>query len=372
MTEKEALIAKNGRAFITHQLFEDRMRLLEYCFSPKLFSVRKMFKKADENDYKLIIDLAMTIEKSRGYAIKNRARSIVDDRLFFLKYGRPSSFKPVKAELAIVVIARNEGSYIKEWVSFYELMGVDHIYYIDNGSTDDTKAVLKDYIDSQFVTYISLKGEKAQLTAYRYVLRRIRKKTKWVAFIDADEFLYTKEGSIKDFLKEFDGYPGVGVNWVVYGHCGHEKRPEGYVTDNYTKTFEDRDNELNLRIKTIAQASEVWDIKSPHYAVYRKGRMAVDENKKPIDGSNMLIPGAGRAITAHNSINRIRINHYWTKSLEELGQKCRRGYADGRGEPQYKWILERLDYPLIEDDELSKRFKKLRAAVEAGKGNINV
>ncbi len=260
-----------------------------------------------------------------------------------------------------MVIARNEGRYLDEWLSYYKELGVDHIYFIDNKSTDDTKNVVDKYVDSGFVTYIPFNGEKAQLPAYRFLTKKIRKSTKWLAFIDADEFLYTRDEDIKTFLRRYEQYPGLVVNWIVFGPCGHETRPEGYVTDNYTLTFSDPDNELNLRVKTIAQATEIADIRSPHYVTYKKGRLAVDENMKPVDGSFMLVPGAGRATTAHNSTKLIRINHYWTKSLEELREKCNRGYAAGRDDPQYNNILKRLNYPLVEDEELAIRCREMRA-----------
>ena len=352
------LINENSRSFIKQQLFADKLRFLELLFSPDLQKVRRKVKSLKEDDSDEFLRLAVELENSRGYRIKNKTRSILDDIIFRLKYGKPGNFKAVKADVAIVLIAKNEASYIEEWLDHYIRVGVDQIYYLDNDSTDNTCEVLKSYIDSGFVTYIKYKGKKAQLSGYRYVTRKIRKKTKWVAFLDADEFLYVKEGTLKDFLKEYEQYPGVVVNWIAYGPCGHEKRPEGGVVENYTLTFADRNNEMNLRVKTIARADMIWDIRSPHYCIYKKDRLAVDENKNQLDGSNMLVPGQGRAITKKNSTNKIRINHYCTKSLEELEAKCKRGYAAGKDEPQYNKLLARLNYPLMEDRELADKCNK--------------
>ena len=359
MGDLETRLMNSCRTFVEQQLFKDKLRFVVYFFSPSLLNQRKRFKKKAYNDCSELTEIALKIENSKGYLIKDKLRSIVDDFLFCKKYGRFPQFKPVSAEVVIVVIGRNEGCYLDEWITYYKMIGVDHIYYLDNNSTDNTKEVLKKYIESGFVTYMFLNGEKAQLPGYRYVTRKIKKCTKWIAFLDADEFLYTKEEPLKEFLSHYEKYPGIAVNWVVYGPCGHETRPDGFVIENYTSTFSDRDNVLNLRVKTIAQPKKIWDIKSPHYAIYNKNQLAVDENMKPVDGSKMLVPGAGRANTEHNSIEKIRINHYWTKSLEELRQKCDRGYAAGNFEPQYNSILARLDYPLMEDSELAERCRNM-------------
>ncbi len=361
MKDTQDRIEKNCRIFIEQQLFKDKMRFVEFLVSPWLLGIRKQFSREKSDSSKNMTDLAVKVESSKGYAVKNRVRSFIDDRLFFSKYGKPDKFRVVTAELAIVVIARNEGAYVEEWVSYYKMMGVDHIYFIDNRSVDNTREILKEFVDAGFVTYIYFNGEKAQLPAYRFITKKIRKKTKWVAFLDADEFLYTRNENLKTFLKQYEKYPGIVVNWVVFGPCGHEKHPQGYVTDNYTFTFEDPDNELNLRVKTIAQASQILDIRSPHYVIYKKDKLAVDENMMPIDGSHMLVAGSGRATTVHNNTQKIRVNHYWTKSLEELREKCRRGYAAGKDEPQYNSILERLDFPLTEDTELARICRKMRA-----------
>ncbi len=49
--------------------------------------------------------------------------------------------------------------------------------------------------------------------------------------------------------------------------------------------------------------------------------------------------------TMFNSCNKLRINHYWTKSEEELRIKCQRGYTDGKENPTYELTLARVDFP---------------------------
>lgn len=63
-------------------------------------------------------------------------------------------------EIAIVAIAKNEGPYIREWIEYHRLLGVTKFYFYDNESEDQTKEILKSYIQSNLVSYFLLE-EKA-------------------------------------------------------------------------------------------------------------------------------------------------------------------------------------------------------------------
>ncbi|GMO23401.1 MAG: hypothetical protein Ta2B_02600 [Termitinemataceae bacterium] len=42
-------------------------------------------------------------------------------------------------ELSIVAIVKNEASYIKEWIEYHRLVGVDRFYIYDDNSTDNLR-----------------------------------------------------------------------------------------------------------------------------------------------------------------------------------------------------------------------------------------
>ena len=257
--------------------------------------------------------------------------------------------------LSIACIVKNEEMYIAEWIEFHILVGVERFYIFDNGSTDNTKKILMPYIERGIVIYFNYPGKVAQINAYNDALKLTKKNTKWLAFIDADEFIVTvKEEGLKSVLKEFEDEPALGVNWIVYGPCGHQHRPEGLVINNYKKTFADRNNELNCRIKSIVQPKKTRCMITPHFGIYKKGHFAVNEKHDIITGAAAYVQD-GRACTLVNSSEKIRINHYWTKSLDELKIKCNRGYPDGTSNPQYERTLERVNYPLVEDN-ITDRF----------------
>jgi hypothetical protein len=72
----------------------------------------------------------------------------------------------------------------------------------------------------------------------------------------------------------------------------------------------------STHIKTIVHIPYGREMGSdPHHALYIHGKFAVDENFQRIDGPR----------TATASYNRIALNHYPIKSLEEFKIKARRG-----------------------------------------------
>ena len=43
-------------------------------------------------------------------------------------------------KVALTAIARHENKYLKEWIDFYQKMGINHIFLGDNNDTNDTNA----------------------------------------------------------------------------------------------------------------------------------------------------------------------------------------------------------------------------------------
>ena len=54
--------------------------------------------------------------------------------------------------LALCAIVRDEGPYLAEWIAFHRLVGVERFHLYDNGSTDETMAVLAPLIADGVVT----------------------------------------------------------------------------------------------------------------------------------------------------------------------------------------------------------------------------
>lgn len=67
-------------------------------------------------------------------------------------------------EIAIVAIAKNEGPYLREWIEYHRLVGIRKIYFYDNESEDDTRAILAPYVDAGVVDYFRIEGRAGSWT----------------------------------------------------------------------------------------------------------------------------------------------------------------------------------------------------------------
>lgn len=224
-----------------------------------------------------------------------------------------------------MAIVKNEALYIEEWINYYRSIGVDHVYIYDNESTDNLKEVLEKY--GTKVTYREFRGKARQMDAYNDVLNKFGNDCHYLAFIDADEYLYVKNQAttLKALLDTYFSNVNVGglvVNWQLYGSSGYEKAPKGLVTNNFV--YRAKSNfERNRHVKSIVDPRKTAGfINDPHAPYYLPKCYAVNEKKKRIDGP----------FTRVVAVDYIQINHYFTKSKAEFILKKNRGQATS--EPQ--------------------------------------
>lgn len=229
-------------------------------------------------------------------------------------------------KLGIVVIIKNEGPYIEEWVRYHLLVGADIIYIYDNESTDNTRQILEPYISSGKVVYKYFPGIAMQLPAYNDALRRYKNSCKYIAFIDADEFLFPlNEGeSVANIVSSIlDVEPkagGLAVNWRMFGSSFHEEKPYGGgVLENYLyRAFEN--GKGNDCIKSVVNPRRVYRYCHVHYPMYYFGYYSIDETGRKVTGW----------FNINNNIKLLRINHYFTKSKEEWIARRSIGKADAK------------------------------------------
>lgn len=219
-----------------------------------------------------------------------------------------------------MAIIKNEGKYIKEWIEYYKLIGVTKFYIYDNESNDNTYNILYDYIQSDLVDYTYLPGKARQMDAYNLALNKSKKECKYLLIVDADEFLYSKNGKniISILNKKINGrVGGVVINWMIFGSSHYKNAPQGLVTSNYVYRSKDM-FEKNKLVKTVCDPRKVAGILNPHFVIYVPGYYAIDMAGNKVDGAETKKP----------YVSELRINHYFTKSKQEFLQKRARGMAD--------------------------------------------
>lgn len=241
--------------------------------------------------------------------------------------------------LAICAIAKDEGPYFKEWLDWHLGIGVEKFYIYDNGSTDTTREVLQPYIEKGTVEYHPFPGQKRQLAAYDDCLARHRYDTRWIAFIDLDEFITPiTDDSATDFLRRMEGFPAVEINWLVYGSSGHLKKSDLPVRERFRRHSVSH-HILNRHVKSIVNPRRVYIMIGSHEAARINGKAADSHGNEVRKSFRDRMP-------QHDVI---RINHYAVRSREEFVEKQNRGRASGRQRPVPESYFTEFDLNDIED-----------------------
>ena len=222
--------------------------------------------------------------------------------------------------LSVCAILRNESRYLKEWIEFHLLQGVERFYLYQNRSDDDWYTVLLPYVRDGIaeVTTWPLRMSP-QLPAYADCIDKLRGTDTAVAFIDCDEFLFSPtRGTVTEALSELPfSWGALGVHWMCFGSSGHESYEPGLVTERFTWRPLAA-SPFNEHIKSIIRMdqAEIETTDNPHF--FRVGAGTFNENGQPITTPTNR---------PHTS-SILRINHYSSKSREEWLERAKLGKPD--------------------------------------------
>ena len=257
-------------------------------------------------------------------------------------------------DLAVVAIMKDEDPYVKEWIDYHLLAGVDHFYIYDNDSTPEFKKILQPYIDAKIVTYTPIPGKAQQMAAYNDAVKRFRFESRYIAFLDADEFIFPKSKPtvteiLDETLSKLPRAAGLSIKWMFYGSSGHEKADytQG-VLDRFTK----RDANLNGSIKSILNPRSIDFFWTPHFPNF------FDETVFALSDE------IAAQLKLDNISEKIVLNHYHTKSREEYENKNKRGDGSFNKDGKYgDGLFKILDKNDVDDDGIVKYRDARRAAL---------
>ena len=104
-------------------------------------------------------------------------------------------------ELVVLVQVRNGRRYVRSFVEHYLSMGVKHLVFLDNGSTDGTVEALTGY-ENVTVLYTGLLYKYYNVAMKRYLIERFGRR-RWTLSVDIDELFeypYSNVVSLKALL----------------------------------------------------------------------------------------------------------------------------------------------------------------------------
>lgn len=273
---------------------------------------------------------------------------------------------------AVVTIIKNENRYIRENILHNLNIGFDNVILIDNNDEDgeNPEDVIGDLILGGGVILVKSRynGQHAiQMSVYEYVFERFKHQFDWIAYFDADEFLFLNahHTNIKEYLSDpcFNEFDCIHINWKVYDDNDliyYEDKPvvERFCRPlNFRKCITYQFPE-NSHIKSIIRTNKFLNHKivfqTPHHIESDIPFNTCDNWGVPVRNLPFVIP---------QNHEYAELRHYQTMSMEEYFMKrYNRTHADANVtwnlEQKRKWFFDRVNNDTEEKRKLFEEFEK--------------
>lgn len=255
--------------------------------------------------YRIFILLLLSFSQI-GYADELEDNLIGKEKVDDLEHNRTY-------QLAACLFFQNEAPYLKEWIEYHRLIGFEYFYLYNNESTDNYAEVLSPYIQEGIVELENVPGisnsqpEHAdkQYAAYREAIAKAVGKVKWLALIDADEFIVPLQTSyLMDVLDDYEDYGGVYINWQLFGTSGYKTIPQGVLMIEALTFGLPQPQPLG---KSIVRPERVSWCCNAHVHLYHPPYFHVNTNFEDFDCS-----------TGPIASDKLIINHYYTRDQDHL------------------------------------------------------
>lgn len=187
-----------------------------------------------------------------------------------------------RAFLGLLTRCKDEDG-ILEFCLYYLTQGVDHIYIIDDNSTNQRIYDDNLFWDNPRITVLfenNIIATNKTLSIYQ----KIRQHYQWLIYCDVDEFITTKKNShitIRTEIKtRFDLRPEIKcivIPWVMMACNNRETNPK-YITQeiihrwNYNLSHSNKSS--NRKFKSLDDSTEVKSIFRPEFYEYCPGHVA--------------------------------------------------------------------------------------------------
>ena len=218
-------------------------------------------------------------------------------------------------ELSVVTLFRNEANYLKEWIEYHHMLGVDHFLLYNDRSEDNWAEVLEPYIQSNLVEVFPWHKSPTtplfpcwQIEAFQDGLKRSKGNTTWIAFIDVDEFILPKRhATIPECLKQlYSSASGIYICWRNFGTGGEYIDPGAPILMRLT-TASHPHHPRNSSGKSIVKVDDVMidRLWSPHQCVLRPGAQYYNGSGRPL-----YFLGDDLQVNQKHTSDYMQINHY--------------------------------------------------------------
>jgi len=263
--------------------------------------------------------------------------------------------------LTLGAVIRNQEHYVKEWLAFHHLVGVERFVIVLHKCSDKTEERILElpFRENIHIHRVVNDEQFIQLGTYLWILEHYGQFTKWLMLIDSDEFFFgTREDDLRTILTDYEQHGGLSAHWAEFGSNGHVLKPKGLSIEAFTKRAPDR-HTSHYSFKSIIQPQCFRKILSPHLAV--TDPLTVMEDHSNV-GAHWLWIGDRKP-----SHEVVRVNHYHVRSMEDWIERHKRGQCndparDHELTPIYgSEVFKKRDHDEVHDTCILRFAERLKA-----------
>lgn len=247
----------------------------------------------------------------------------------------------MKKKISLVCIAKDEDLYLQEWVDYHLKLGFESIHIFQNnwrynGKIKNDNVFFHDYDGKSFDNYSNtnepLWVKNIQAKCYTEFGKKYYEQYEWTAFFDVDEFLVLKKtDDVKTFIKNYDNYDCLIINWAIFGDNGIKTFDEKNTSQ--VNRFTRRKKDLHNQFKSICKLKENFE----HQIHWINGEW-VD--------THFLVGNQSFNNNAKDDI--AQLNHYYIRTYPEFLMKVERGNACHGKKPMS--TFDENNYNEVEDN----------------------
>ncbi|KAL5706138.1 hypothetical protein ACHQM5_024346 [Ranunculus cassubicifolius] len=149
-----------------------------------------------------------------------------------------------KSLICACTMVYNVGKFLKEWVIYHSVIGVEKFFLYDNGSDDDLQDVVNELRERNYqVETILWPWSKTQEAGFSHSATYANDMCTWMMYVDVDEFIYSpswlkspnpSSDMLKSLLPRSQRVGQVMVKCYEFGPSNQMVHPRDGVTQGYT------------------------------------------------------------------------------------------------------------------------------------------
>ena len=267
-----------------------------------------------------------------------------------------------KKKICICTLGKEENKYTREFVQFYEKIGVDKIFLYDNNHEDGERfdEVIEDYINKGFVEIIDWRGKKLlQLSSMNDCYKKNNKNYDWLIFYDIDEYINLKSYSnIKLFLNEgkFSECQLIYLNLIPHTDNNHLYYENKSLFERFPERVpitkpEGKKLEVKFIIKGNISKVKIFN---QHYCNHKLKNCNGFGKKNTISYIH----------TKNPDYKYYYIDHFFSKSTEEFIDKIKKGDCRYRHSQRKKKLGRYFNQSDVSKEKIDLIEKRLKIKVK--------